>query len=447
VAVYLRFLLTNRLRKSLTRVAAAASGLAVAAEGLLFAQGGALPSSSVALREVSGMAALVASGGLPSQTALARAQESLTAHMESLAKDIRIGSRLQKKGTEAEAAHAAAKELLAAEWETFQVLFLRYQATKWGTPSLARGLALDVPLRALETTLRLDVPTDNLSAYISQLLAGTSALSAMGREFSYECRLCVASGTAFPSHVGVELVVSGAESTGLVLTDRAGQRPSRPHSAAALGVQVGDAVTLNGATTTVSAVSGTGITFAAPLPFTRVSSLEVAPEGVRAWRTGQRTLSSGFLGAGSPGFLALYPDLPAHVQKLEGREAGRVRELVSFLATLERRLVGSLSSDTSSLLSRLGVPISSLGAAGAVVQTVLAAGTPTPTQDDKELGRAVLLAVGEEGFDRARKLLSEGMIDLVLRMEFSEATFAGYVSATFGALSSGLPQDTFLGRG
>lgn len=461
IAIYFRYLTANKLSRAAKALDVTITELVQVTEGLLYEQGEISSVPATARRAIEAVRRTVEAGGDPRSSRINRVHKDVLIYLYKTLRGTRIRTRSQYKGDEAVAVYAVKKKAFLDAWDTFDRLLRRHLRSNWGTPSLARNLAVKTPVTSLETTANMDVPTEKLTPYLSQLMAGLAAVSAMSRDFEYERRLLITPTSAMPAKMTFLLDDDGTDITGIKLSGSRGT-DQPPHTAAALGIQVNDVVIFNNEANlnSVASIDGSAIMLDETRPVgTVVHRLEIIPLGYWLWKNVAEDFLTGFLldevdldarkrSLRRRNFLDLYRNMPKEVRRREGRSASQVRSLISFLALLQRRLVLDTST-VDAIVQRLGldVEVSLNNPIVSTVEGLLKFGIPLPSTDDYYAGRAVIASFADEGFDRADALLREGMIDYVLRMKYSEATFAGAVSTELRGISAGIGQGFFTGRG
>jgi len=123
--------------------------------------------------------------------------------------------------------------------------------------------------------------------------------------------------------------------------------------------------------------------------------------------------------------------------QLEGASAAETRDLVAYLASLVL-LLHEATSETSSVLARLGAEVE---AQGDSLAAVLLTYDPTFRTETQSAGKAALDYLRSEGFTRAESLLLDLRLPEVLQLEAQDATYSGRLGRATSELSIAAGRD------
>lgn len=409
---YYAFLCSNRTSTKVREVVLLLKEIIPLAEGLRLEQAEVASPSGA-----SSFYSLVSSAETMSSSQISALQSKVDKYIsEELVPNLKAGSRIQKKGPEAQSAYETTKAALLKKWKAMKALMRRCSEPRRFTSDTVRSIAMELPLQSLGTTLGIEPEGAELTAYTLQLAAAMASVQAMGREIDHRYRVLVTESSAFPTGLTYSTEYEDAVVSGLSFS-------SSPKE---LGIRSGDKVTWGAGEATVSSVGDERIVLSSSTISNESGNLQISCAARSSWQTMAKAVSE--IEAGLPSVAAL----TRKMQRKEGRSAAEVRDLIAYLAGLYAKLE-ELDSSTSSTLDRVGA---SVEAADETALEALDAYSPSFSSKVTKTGDAILADAENDGFDRGSKLLLEGDFDTFLSINSTEASMSGRLSSAVSTLSS-----------
>jgi hypothetical protein len=431
VLFYWAFLGSNKARARCLLVVSALEKMILASEGITLSHTSEL-AVSASVQAATGLHQIAEKRGDISEATRIVLSE-VEAEAKAMLPGIKQGTRLQEKGAEAQRKYSEARDELVALWEGLYLLLYPIQPSQGFLTHVRflRAEAVRIPAKNLQTLTENTPSSDSMSSYVLQMLAGAASVAAMGREVDPFYRVHLDDGiAAFPADVAVH----SPKIVGGFVTEF-----STTPSLTQLGVQVGDRVSWGGATATVAAVGATAVLTSSSLraPIPRALSVRSQPS------LDYITMSAALL-SGLESLPSEISTLLETLTKLESNPKKAAEYLGQLLAVFS-----TLTSDVSASLLRRDIEPPTT--AFPLCATLLAF-SPAFRAETRATGKAAIMELRKQGFDRAAELLVGSKIDEFLEIEDSAASHSamvakalpGFVSLTGGDI---LPTTGAVRRG
>lgn len=426
VVFYWAFLSSNRARKRAIDVAILLEQMIAGAEGRRLQQQP-LPDTTRVSVAAGSVGDAVASNATVSRQSVRRLRSTADDFVRAVLPSISQNGRLQQKGQEAASSYSTAREALFKSWTDMRESLLACTSGVFWDEQVLRTAAVCTPAENLDSLLQTPPDPENASAYTLYLLAGVSAVDAMSREVAPFWRVRVVPGEQ--EHPPGVSASQGA--TGGVVTAVGFQVKGSPVDPTVLGLREGDLVRWGVGTAVLSPSQDPALLSDSTIAEGEAGPLQVySPESAEYLEMRQAL-------RGRIPQVPEVEEVERRTSQLEGASAAETRDLVAYLASLVL-LLHEATSETSSVLARLGAEVE---AQGDSLAAVLLTYDPTFRTETQSAGKAALDYLRSEGFTRAESLLLDLRLPEVLQLEAQDATYSGRLGRATSELSIAAGRD------